>query len=73
MLVGVARWKIVQCGFSPLPDVPMWLKSLRLHKYQSLFSDLSYREMLSLRDEDLETRVSCCESSAFSSPGVSTV
>jgi hypothetical protein len=38
-----------------MEDVPMWLKSLRLHKYQPLFTDLSYKDMLSLGDEDLES------------------
>ena len=43
---------------SPLPpDVPMWLKSLRLHKYQPLFADLSYQEMLDIREEYLESKV----------------
>ncbi|EDO48639.1 predicted protein, partial [Nematostella vectensis] len=37
-------------------DVPMWLKSLRLHKYGSLFSQLSYEEMLNLSDEYLESK-----------------
>jgi hypothetical protein len=33
--------------------VPGWLKSLRLHKYMGVFSQLSYEEMLSLTDDDL--------------------
>ncbi|XP_032221815.2 protein Smaug homolog 1 [Nematostella vectensis] len=39
-----------------MKDVPMWLKSLRLHKYGSLFSQLSYEEMLNLSDEYLESK-----------------
>lgn len=33
--------------------VPGWLKSLRLHKYMGVFSQLTYEEMLSLTDDDL--------------------
>ena len=35
-------------------DVPVWLKGLRLHKYSHLFSLMSYEEMLSLTEEQLE-------------------
>lgn len=38
---------------SGMKDVPAWLKSLRLHKYVSLFAQLSYEEMLTLTDEKL--------------------
>lgn len=34
--------------------VPVWLKSLRLHKYTPLFMQLSYEEMLALTEEKLE-------------------
>ena len=37
-------------------DVPMWLKSLRLHKYAHIFHDLTYERMLALNDEYLETK-----------------
>ena len=40
-----------------LKDVPAWLKSLRLHKYASLFSTMTYDEMLSLTEEQLEAQV----------------
>ena len=38
-------------------DVPLWLKSLRLHKYQYLFVDLTYEEMLQMAEEHLEDEV----------------
>lgn len=39
---------------SGMRDVPIWLKSLRLHKYSMLFQTLSYEEMLNLSEEWLE-------------------
>lgn len=39
-------------------DVPAWLKSLRLHKYAGLFSTMTYEEMLSLTEQQLEAQVS---------------
>uniref|UniRef100_A0A3Q3WMP3 Protein Smaug homolog 1 n=1 Tax=Mola mola TaxID=94237 RepID=A0A3Q3WMP3_MOLML len=41
---------------SGMRDVPAWLKSLRLHKYASLFSTMTYDEMLSLTEEQLEAQ-----------------
>ena len=38
-------------------DVGSWLKNLRLHKYGSLFSQLSYEEMLGLNEDYLESKV----------------
>lgn len=38
-------------------DVPTWLKSLRLHKYAALFSTMTYDEMMSLTEEQLEAQV----------------
>ncbi|XP_067011655.2 protein Smaug homolog 1 [Anabrus simplex] len=38
---------------SGMRDVPTWLKSLRLHKYVSLFATLTYEEMLGLTEERL--------------------
>lgn len=38
-------------------DVPAWLKSLRLHKYAALFSTMTYDEMMSLTEEQLEAQV----------------
>ncbi|XP_049841270.1 protein Smaug homolog 1 isoform X1 [Schistocerca gregaria] len=37
-------------------DVPAWLKSLRLHKYVSLFLTLTYEEMMALTEEWLAAR-----------------
>lgn len=39
---------------SGMRDVPLWLKSLRLHKYANLFQQLTYEEMLGLNEEYLE-------------------
>ena len=36
--------------------MPQWLKSLRLHKYTSLFQQISYDEMLGLTEEQLESQ-----------------
>lgn len=36
---------------SGMRDVPLWLKSLRLHKYASLFQQLTYEEMMNLNEE----------------------
>ncbi len=38
-------------------DVPVWLKSLRLHKYAYLFQQLTYEEMMSLTETWLEQQV----------------
>ncbi|KAI6657517.1 hypothetical protein LOD99_262 [Oopsacas minuta] len=37
-----------------MQEVPNWLKSLRLHKYQDLFSQFSYKEMLYMDESKLE-------------------
>ncbi|XP_068681793.1 protein Smaug homolog 2-like isoform X1 [Montipora foliosa] len=39
-----------------MKDVGSWLKNLRLHKYGSLFSQLSYEEMLGLSEEYLDNK-----------------
>ncbi|KAK1150448.1 hypothetical protein AOXY_G34116 [Acipenser oxyrinchus oxyrinchus] len=36
--------------------VPAWLKSLRLHKYAALFSTMTYDEMMSLTERQLESQ-----------------
>ncbi|XP_033479758.1 protein Smaug homolog 1 isoform X3 [Epinephelus lanceolatus] len=41
---------------SGMRDVPAWLKSLRLHKYAALFSTMTYDEMMSLTEEQLEAQ-----------------
>ncbi|XP_031436175.1 protein Smaug homolog 1 isoform X2 [Clupea harengus] len=41
---------------SGMRDVPAWLKSLRLHKYAALFSTMTYDEMMSLTEEQLESQ-----------------
>ena len=35
----------------------MWLKSLRLHKYQDLFQSMTYQEMMGITEEFLEQKV----------------
>ncbi|XP_041121589.1 protein Smaug homolog 1-like isoform X2 [Polyodon spathula] len=37
-------------------NVPAWLKSLRLHKYAALFSTMTYDEMMSLTERQLESQ-----------------
>jgi len=37
-----------------MKDVPIWLKSLRLHKYAHIFNDMTYEEMLNLSEDYLE-------------------
>ncbi|XP_075042891.1 protein Smaug homolog 2 isoform X1 [Mixophyes fleayi] len=41
---------------SGMKDVPTWLKSLRLHKYASLFAQMSYEEMMTLTEQHLESQ-----------------
>ncbi|XP_056135242.1 protein Smaug homolog 1 isoform X2 [Lampris incognitus] len=41
---------------SGMRDVPAWLKSLRLHKYAALFSTMTYDEMMSLTEQQLELK-----------------
>jgi len=36
-----------------MQDVPIWLKSLRLHKYAHIFEEMTYEEMLNLTEEYL--------------------
>jgi len=43
--------------FSLQTDIPIWLKSLRLHKYQYVFESLSYDEMMDISDETLTAQV----------------
>ena len=40
----------------PLADVGVWLKSLRLHKYEWLVGALDYHQLLHLDDETLEAK-----------------
>uniref|UniRef100_A0A8D0L869 Sterile alpha motif domain containing 4B n=1 Tax=Sphenodon punctatus TaxID=8508 RepID=A0A8D0L869_SPHPU len=41
---------------SGMKDVPSWLKSLRLHKYAALFSQMTYEEMMTLTEQHLESQ-----------------
>ncbi|UYV72551.1 SAMD4A [Cordylochernes scorpioides] len=45
-----------ECQTSGCADVPGWLKSLRLHKYANLFSNMTYEDMMALTEEQLETK-----------------
>uniref|UniRef100_A0A672ZLY9 Sterile alpha motif domain containing 4B n=1 Tax=Sphaeramia orbicularis TaxID=375764 RepID=A0A672ZLY9_9TELE len=42
--------------YTTMMDVPAWLKSLRLHKYASLFSQMTYEEMMILTEQHLESQ-----------------
>ncbi|XP_041711565.1 protein Smaug homolog 1 isoform X3 [Coregonus clupeaformis] len=46
----------VGMGSSSHTNVPAWLKSLRLHKYAALFSTMTYDEMMSLTEQQLESQ-----------------
>lgn len=48
---------VVDSNCVSVKDVPAWLKSLRLHKYAALFSTMTYDEMMSLTEEQLEAQV----------------
>ncbi|KAI8991440.1 hypothetical protein BDF20DRAFT_831477 [Mycotypha africana] len=39
-----------------LKDIPAWLRSLRLHKYNPIFADCKWQEMIKMTDEDLLKR-----------------
>ncbi|XP_062409072.1 protein Smaug homolog 2 isoform X2 [Sardina pilchardus] len=52
---GSARNTFQEDG-SGMKDVPTWLKSLRLHKYASLFSQMTYEEMMTLSEHHLESQ-----------------
>ncbi|KAI6188882.1 Protein Smaug [Aphelenchoides besseyi] len=56
---SVAKTGLYNVTGSFLPgmkDVPLWLKSLRLHKYTRLFQEMPYDEMMALNDQRLEQR-----------------
>uniref|UniRef100_A0A1B6EQB0 Protein Smaug n=1 Tax=Cuerna arida TaxID=1464854 RepID=A0A1B6EQB0_9HEMI len=44
-----------------MKDVRPWLKTLRLHKYSRLFSQLTYAQMLNLKEETFEATVESVE------------
>ncbi|XP_027015615.2 protein Smaug homolog 1 isoform X3 [Tachysurus fulvidraco] len=46
----------VGTGSGSNSNVPAWLKSLRLHKYAGLFSTMTYEEMMSLTEQQLEAQ-----------------
>jgi hypothetical protein len=49
------RPKITNGFSSPgMKDIPQWLKSLRLHKYQDLFAYMTYEDMMKITEEELE-------------------
>ncbi|KAJ3088506.1 hypothetical protein HK102_008582 [Quaeritorhiza haematococci] len=39
-----------------LKDIPSWLRSLRLHKYTSLFENMDWKTMIKLTDADLTAK-----------------
>lgn len=42
------------CDAVKSADVPMWLKSLRLHKYTQMLQQMGYDEMMALDERKLE-------------------
>jgi SAM domain (Sterile alpha motif) len=44
---------ILTCSLFDL-DVPKWLKHLRLHKYDAIFSQITYDQMMNLTVEQLK-------------------
>ncbi|CAG7838433.1 unnamed protein product [Allacma fusca] len=53
----VVRWTSMMVHvWYGAPDVPAWLKSLRLHKYSFLFAHICFEEMMELTEECLETQ-----------------
>jgi hypothetical protein len=36
-----------------LQDVPAWLRSLRLHKYNNIFDSMKWQDVVKLSDEEL--------------------
>ncbi|XP_044523356.1 protein Smaug homolog 2 isoform X3 [Gracilinanus agilis] len=53
---GAVPSTINSIGSNANADVPLWLKSLRLHKYAALFSQMSYEEMMTLTEQHLESQ-----------------
>ncbi|CAO3639260.1 unnamed protein product [Cunninghamella blakesleeana] len=39
-----------------LKDVPSWFRSLRLHKYNSIFETMCWQDIIKLTDEELQTK-----------------
>ena len=50
-------WLSFTIVLSTFLEVPGWLRTLRLHKYQYLFADMSYEELISTTEEFLESKV----------------
>ncbi|CAD6195050.1 unnamed protein product [Caenorhabditis auriculariae] len=48
------RSKSQRSAFPGMREIPVWLKTLRLHKYTNLFENLSYEQMMALDDAQLE-------------------
>ena len=45
--------KLSMCIFV---DVPGWLRSLRLHKYNNIFETMKWQDMVKLSNDDLEAK-----------------
>lgn len=56
MIVVCIAW-LIHSVFFLISDVPIWLKTLRLHKYAYLFQQLTYEDMLGITEQWLEARV----------------
>lgn len=48
-----------------IAEVPVWLKTLRLHKYSYLFRQMTYEEMLDITEEWLEAQVRNISKNSF--------
>ncbi|KAJ7897449.1 hypothetical protein B0H13DRAFT_1623476 [Mycena leptocephala] len=51
-----ATHNLLECHppiIAPFPDIPFWLRSKRLHKYDHCFQGISWSEMLKFTEADL--------------------
>ncbi|CAO3639148.1 unnamed protein product [Cunninghamella echinulata] len=53
MNLSKERKNLEEIDMKILEDVPVWLRSLRLHKYNSIFETMTWQEMIILTDEEL--------------------
>jgi hypothetical protein len=46
----------VKVGFSPMVDIPTWFRSLRLHKYTTIFEHDDWRKIIRMSEDQLIER-----------------
>jgi len=51
----LAQWRFTNSNHDGMSNIGVWLKSLRLHKYFWLFTNMSYEKMMDINEEYLET------------------